>query len=237
MEEKLLQILETSLNNKPLWAIFIAFLGGIISSISPCVLSILPIIIGYIGGYSENKTSKAFTQSLLFVLGLTITLTIVGLIAALAGKVIGSFIGPMWYILLAVISIIMGLSLLEVFYIRFPTLIKDMPQNKYGKIFSPIILGMAFGLIATPCSTPILIALVSYVAYQGSIVFGTIMLLAYAFGHGIILLLCGTFTGILKEIGFLRKWTSYITKISGILLILIGIYLIIYGLFPSLRFF
>lgn len=237
MEDQLLQILENSLGNKPLWAIFIAFAGGVISSISPCVLSILPIIIGYIGGYSEDKTSKAFVQSLLFVLGLTITLTIVGLIAALAGKVIGSFIGPMWYIVLAIISIVMGLSLLEVFYIRFPTIIKDMPQNKYGRIFSPIILGMAFGLIATPCSTPILIALVSYVAYEGSIVFGTIMLIAYAFGHGIILLLCGTFTGILKEMGFIRKWTSYITKISGIMLILIGIYLIIYGLFPSLRFF
>ncbi|MGD9579931.1 MAG: cytochrome c biogenesis CcdA family protein [Vampirovibrionia bacterium] len=232
MEEQLLQILESSLTNKPIWAIAIAFAGGVISSVSPCVLSVLPIIIGYIGGYTEGKTSSAFKQSLLFVAGLTITLTIVGLIAALAGKVIGSFIGPVWYIVLAVISIAMGLSLLEVFYIQFPTIIKDMPKNKYGKILSPIILGMAFGLIATPCSTPILIALVSYVAYEGSLLFGTLMLIAYALGHSIIVLVCGTFTGVLKEIGPIRKWTSYITKASGILLILIGLYLIYYGISP-----
>ena len=145
--------------------------------------------------------------------------------------------GPAWYIVLAIIAIAMGLSLLEVFYIQFPTFIKDMPRNKYGKILSPIILGMAFGLVATPCSTPILIALVSYVAYEGSIVFGTIMLIAYAFGHSIILLLCGTFTGIIKQVGKMKQWSSYITKASGVLLIIIGVYLIIYGLFPSMRLF
>ncbi|MEW5822696.1 MAG: cytochrome c biogenesis protein CcdA [Cyanobacteriota bacterium] len=234
MEDQLLQILETSIQNKPLWAILIAFAGGLISSVSPCVLSIIPIMIGYIGGYSEDKTSNAFFQSLLFVLGFTMVLTIVGLLAALAGQLIGWFMGPLWYITLAIIAIVMGLSLLEVFYIQFPTIIKDMPKNEYGKIFSPIILGMAFGLVATPCSTPILIALVSYVAYKGSVLFGTFMLLAYAFGHSIILLICGTFTGFIKQIGQLRSWTTYITKGSGVLLILIGIYLIVYGLFPKL---
>lgn len=237
MEDQLLQILENSMNNKPLWAIFIAFAGGLISSISPCVLSILPIIIGYIGGYTEDKVSKAFVQSLLFIVGFTLVLTIVGLIAALAGKVIGSFMGPAWYIILAIIAIVMGLSLLEVFYLPFPTFIKDMPKNEYGKFLSPIILGMAFGLIATPCSTPILIALVSYIAYEGSLVFGTIMILSYAIGHSIILLVCGTFTGVIKQVGHIRNWTSYITKGSGVLLILIGAYLILYGLFPEVRFF
>ena len=97
MEDQLVQILENSLSNKPLWAILIAFTGGLVSSISPCVLSILPIIIGYIGGYSDDKVSKAFLQSLLFVIGFTITLTVTGLIAALAGKVVGQFLDQYWY--------------------------------------------------------------------------------------------------------------------------------------------
>lgn len=237
MEEYLLQLLDNSLLNKDLLAIFIAFAGGIISSISPCVLSILPIIVGYIGGYSEDKVSKAFFQSLLFSIGFTLVLTIIGLIAALAGKVIGSFFGPIWYIILAIISIVMGLSLLEIIQINFPILIKDMPNNKYGKFLSPIVLGMAFGTIATPCSTPILIALVSYVAYKCSFVFGTLMLVSYAFGHSILLLICGTFTGVIKQVGHIKHWSNYIIKISGILLIVIGLYLFIYGICPDLRLF
>ena len=123
----------------------------------------------------------------------------------------------------------MGLSLLEVFYLPFPAFIKEMPTKDYGKILSPIILGLAFGLVATPCSTPILLVLLGYVAYEGSLIFGLILLIAYALGHSIILLACGTFTGFIKKIGNFRQWTSYITKFSGIILILLGIYLVLFG--------
>lgn len=235
MEDQLLELIQQSLENKPIWAIFVALLGGVVSSISPCVLSTLPIMIGYIGGYSDDKVSKAFIQSLLFVIGFTITLTVVGLIAASAGTVIGGFLGPAWFICLGLLAIAMGLALLELFYIPFPTIIKDVPKNKYGKIFSPIIVGMAFGLIATPCSTPILLALVGFVAYESyeeSFLFGLAMLISYAFGHSLILLVCGTFTGLLKKVCEIRKWTTYITKGSGILLILVGIYLLVFAILP-----
>jgi cytochrome c-type biogenesis protein len=231
MEERLAQILETAITQKAFWSFFIAFAGGIISSLSPCTLSILPIMIGYIGGYSDNKPSNAFLQSLLFVIGFTITLTVVGLIAALAGIVMGSFIGPYWFIILGIICFIMGLSLLEIFYIQLPAVFKEMPKQKYGKILSPIILGLAFGTMATPCSTPILLTLLGFVAYEGSIVFGTFMLISYAFGHSIILLLAGTFTGFVTQLGPIRKWTTFINKASGILLIIAGLTLLIYGIY------
>lgn len=234
MEDQLLQLFENYLEHKPVWAIFIAFLGGLASSLSPCVLSILPIVIGYIGGYKDNKMSKAFGQSLLFSLGLIIVLTAIGVFSALAGQIIGSFIGPFWFIALGIIAVVMGLSLLEVFYIPFPVFIKDMPENKYGSLLYPIILGMAFGVIATPCSTPILLSLVSYVAYEKSILFGVIMLISYALGHSIILIIGGTFTGTIKQMCRWKNWTTYITKGSGLMLILVGIYLILHGIFPNI---
>jgi cytochrome c-type biogenesis protein len=237
MEEHLTQLLESAITQKALWAFIIALAGGIISSLSPCTLSILPIMAGYIGGYSEDKISRAFFNSLLFVAGFTITLTAVGLIAALAGKVMGAFIGPYWFVFLAVICILMGLGLLEAFYIQIPRVFKEMPERKYGKILSPVILGLVFGTMATPCSTPILITILSFVAYEGSIVYGSLMLVAYAIGHSILLLLTGTFTGVIKQIGHVRHWGFYINKVSGVMLILIGIYLFLYSLFPKLRFF
>lgn len=233
MEETIKQLLVTHIENNSALAVGVAFLGGVLSSISPCALSILPILVGYIAGCAEDDdVFKAFFHSVLFVIGLTIVLTIIGLVAALAGSVIGSFVGPAWYVVLGSLSIFMGLSLLELFHIHFPVLIKDMPQDKYGSVLYPIILGMAFGTIASPCSTPILVTLVSYVAYKGSLVFGTLMLMAYAFGHGILMIIAGTFTGEINHILKIRHWSQYTTKFSGILLILIGIYLIYVGFRP-----
>lgn len=237
MEQYLVDILESSLQSKALFALIIAFTGGVISSITPCTLSILPLMVGYIGGYSDDNIKKAFINSLLFVAGFTFLLTIVGLVAAFAGKIVSEFIGPWWFIFLAIISILMGLSLLEVFYIQLPRIFKEMPKSKYGKIFSPIILGIAFGTMATPCSTPILLTLLAYVAYEGNPIYGTIALISYAVGHGILLLICGTFTGAVKQICKMRSWSSYITKTSGVLLILIGIYLFIYSIFPQFKLF
>ena len=132
----------------------LSFLGGLIASVSPCSLSMLPLIIGYVGGYSEEKPAKTFVQMLFFVMGASIVFSVIGIICALTGKI---FVGnPYFVLVVASIIFIMGLNILGILDFQLPVLIKEIPQNRFNNDFLyPILLGAVFAIIGTPCSTPI----------------------------------------------------------------------------------
>ena len=135
-----------------------SLLGGLISSISPCSLSMLPLIIGYIGGYSDEKPLKTLLQMIIFVFGSGVVFAIIGGICAFTGKL---FVGnPYFTLIVASIILIMGLKILDIIDFDLPVVIKEIPQNKLNSSFLyPFILGVIFALIGTPCSTPILAAI------------------------------------------------------------------------------
>ena len=134
----------------------LSFLGGLVASISPCSLAMLPIIIGYIGGYSDAKPLKTFIQMLFFVFGTAIVFSVIGIICAITGKVFISFAGGYFGIFLAGIIMVMGLKLIGVLDFELPVMIKEMPKNDGTNTYLyPIILGGIFALAGTPCSTPI----------------------------------------------------------------------------------
>ena len=107
----------------------LSFLGGLIASISPCSLAMLPIIVGYVGGYSDAKPIKTFIQMLFFVFGTAIVFSIIGIICAITGKVFISFAGGYFGIILAGIILVMGLKLLGILDFELPVLVKEMPKN------------------------------------------------------------------------------------------------------------
>lgn len=106
----------------------LSFLGGLVASISPCSLAMLPIIIGYIGGYSDAKPLKTFIQMLFFVFGTAIVFSVIGIICAITGKVFISFAGGYFGIFLAGIIMVMGLKLIGVLDFELPVMIKEMPK-------------------------------------------------------------------------------------------------------------
>jgi cytochrome c-type biogenesis protein len=197
------------------------FLLGVITSLSPCVLSILPIMVGYIGSREKISRLRGFFLSLQFVLGMAITLTILALVAASFGRIFEQA-GSAWYYVLAAVAIIMGLNLLDVIPIRFPTL-KKMPAFT-GTFYGTVLMGMAFGLVMSPCTTPVLAVLLAYAAARGEVLYSMGLLFFYGLGHGMILLAAGTFTSVLTTIPAIRSRTGFINKASGILLILAGLY-------------
>ena len=144
--------------------LIISFLGGIIASISPCTLGILPIIIGYVGGYDKEKNSlHTFIQMTSFVLGLSVILTVIGIICAVGGRVFVSIGGNYWVLFMGSLIMIFGLNLLGIIEIPIPVIIKKMPKTKGKSLFIyPFILGVFFALAATPCSTPILAGIMSF---------------------------------------------------------------------------
>ena len=216
-----------------IWIMFaVSFIGGFIASVSPCSLSMLPLIIGYVGGYSKEKTSTTFIQILLFVFGTAIVFSVIGIICALTGKVFIS--SPYFALVVASILMIMGLKLTEVLDFEIPVIIKEMPQNTTGsKIFYPILLGAVFALTGTPCSTPVLAGIMAFASLSANIINAVIMLFLFAFGQGLIIILAGVLTSQLKNMQKFHKFSDMLLKICGILLIFVSIY-IFYKIFNPL---
>lgn len=209
-----------------------AFLGGLISSISPCSLSMLPLIIGYIGGYSDEKPLKTLLQMIVFVIGSGIVFSIIGAICALTGKI---FIGnPYFALIVASIVMIMGLKILGFLEFDLPPIIKEIPKNEFNNDFLyPLILGAVFALIGTPCSTPILASIMAFASISAKISSAVIMLFLFSIGQGLILILAGFITSKIKTSEKFYQLSEKIMKFSGILLILVSLY-IFYKIFGGI---
>lgn len=209
-----------------------AFLGGLISSISPCSLSMLPLIIGYIGGYSDEKPLKTLLQMIVFVIGSGIVFSIIGAICALTGKM---FIGNHYFALIvASIVMIMGLKILGFLEFDLPPIIKEIPKNEFNNDFLyPLILGAVFALIGTPCSTPILASIMAFASISAKISSAVIMLFLFSIGQGLILILAGFITSKIKTSEKFYQLSEKIMKFSGILLILVSLY-IFYKIFGGI---
>ncbi len=212
-----------TVEQRSLLALGLVFLGGLITSISPCILSMVPLLVSYIGGYGEGPRSRGFFLSLSFVTGLAVTFAILGFAAAAFGRVFGE-IGEVWYYILAGVAIIMGLQLLGVLTFNLPGL-KNMPVKKVGPGGS-LIMGMLFGLVASPCATPVLAVIVTYAAVQAEPFYGSSLLFIYGLGHGIPLLAAGTFTGLARNLPRINKYTQYLSYFSGLILVILGLVLL-----------
>ncbi|MFA5535593.1 MAG: cytochrome c biogenesis protein CcdA [Bacillota bacterium] len=223
MIETFTQMASQALSGNLFFAIPIIFAAGVVTSLSPCILSMLPVMVGYVGGYSSSSRLKGFWMSLTFVVGLGVTFAILGILAASLNQIFGR-VGNYWYLIMAVVAILMGLNLLGVFTINFPGL-KTMPVKGRG-LFGSFFMGLFFGLVASPCATPVLAVILTYLASQGDLVLGGVSLFFYGLGHGLPLLVAGTFTGVIKNLGSFQKYSQIITNISAIILIALGVYLI-----------
>ena len=205
---------------------WLSFLGGLIASISPCSLAMLPMIIGYIGGYSNEKPARTLVQLIFFVLGTAIVFTAIGIICAITGKVFVSFAGGYFGLLIAAIVMIMGLKLVGILDFELPVMIKEIPQNKAQNIYLyPILLGAVFALAGTPCSTPILAAIMAFASLSASLIQAVVMLFLFAIGQGLILIVAGFLTSRLKNWKGFYKFSDVLLKISGVLLILAALYI------------
>ena len=205
--------------------LLVSFIGGLIASVSPCSLSMLPLIIGYVGGYSEEKPLKTLVQMIFFVIGASVVFSIIGIICALTGKM---FIGNPYFALIAAsVILIMGLNIAGFIDIQLPVIVKEMPKNNFSNEFIyPTILGGTFALIGTPCSTPILASIMAFASMSGKISYSVLMLFLFSLGQGVIFILAGFITSKLKSSGDkFYDLSEKIMKISGFLLIAVSIFI------------
>jgi len=200
--------------------LLVSFLGGILSSISPCSIGILPLIIGYVGGYGDSNKSKTFIQLSSFVLGLAVVLSVIGIVCALTGSVFVSLGGSYWILFIASFILVMGLNLLGVIDITLAPIVKRIPRGNSTSLFLyPFLVGLLFAFAVSPCSTPILAGIMSFAALTKNIALAALMLLCFSLGQGVIVVLAGVFTSFIKGVKNFAGISEILMKISGALLI------------------
>jgi cytochrome c-type biogenesis protein len=205
-------------------AFLAVFAGGLISAASPCVLAAIPLIIGYVGGYSGGDKKKAALYSLVFILGLSITFTVLGAAASAMGSFL-SFAGRWLYGGLALIAVVMGLQLMGLISIPLP--FQKMRQVRSRGLWGAFLLGLLTGTVSSPCATPVLAVVLAYVSTQGDVLYGGSLLFVYAVGHCALIFFAGLSVGLTESmVGSkgIRNFSLYAKRFSGAVLVAAGAY-------------
>jgi cytochrome c-type biogenesis protein len=206
----------------PLVLMPLAFIGGLIASVSPCILALLPLNLSYIGTRKITSRGDAFVKAGLFVLGNVIILGLFGLVSSFAGAVMVEYRGHINVVVGAII-LIMGFGLLGLIKIPLPEI------NVDGSNFGPFGVGLTFALVSSPCASPVLFAVLAAAGASGSQLLAVLTMASYAFGYTIIIFLASLLTGFAKQANLLLKYSESITKFGSVALILAGIYYLITG--------
>ena len=203
----------------------LALLAGVLTSFTPCALSNIPLIIGYVGGVGEKNTKKAFRYSVIFALGTAVTFITLGLIATSAGKLMGNS-SQIWYLVLGVLMVLMALQTWEIFQI-IPS-INLLFKSKAKGIIGAFIAGVLGGVFSSPCSTPVLIALLAIVAGKGNLIWGILLMFLYSIGHSALVIVAGTSISFVKKISSNEKYNKVgiaLKIVMGTAILLIGLYM------------
>ena len=208
---------------------FIALLAGILTSVTPCALTSVPLVIGYVGGTGNKDTKRAFKLSIVFSMGMAVTFTILGTIASMLGKLMGTS-SSWWYIVLGVLMILMALQMWEIYnFIPSTSLTSKKPRKGYIGAFVAGVLG---GIFSSPCATPVLIVLLSIVAKEGNILRGLLLLLLYSIGHSVLVIVAGTSIAFVTKLTSSNRYGTFskiLKYLMGTAIMLIGFYMFYLG--------
>jgi cytochrome c-type biogenesis protein len=222
------------IHTNPWLALVAVFAGGVLTASNPCVLAMIPLMMSFVAGRREDGAGvlRAFLFSLVFILGLAVTFTALGMVAALAGQMYGDVSG-VWNWIVAAVCVVMGLHLLGVVNIPIPSLGGKL-QPKTRGLLGSFLLGLLFGIVSAPCAAPILVVLLTYLAGSGaSVAWGGTLLLVYALGHSVLILIAGTSMGAAKKLIENKKATrvlDLLRKGAGAAIVLVGLYFAYRGL-------
>lgn len=231
---EILIYLNDSLYNSFFLAIWASFIWGVFSIIlSPCHLSSIPLIIGFLNSQNGSAKRSTFTLTLFFSLGISLSIAVIGIITAMAGRIMGD-IGMVGNIIFSLIFILLGLFLMDLIPLDWGNIRLDKYKLSGGK--QALIIGIIFGIGLGPCTFAFMAPILGVVFnVSGSDIFKAIfMLLAFTLGHCGVIIFAGN--AVMKIQDYL-KWTEeskvpiYLKRVCGFLVVLGGIYILYKSIF------
>lgn len=210
----------------------IAIIAGFLTSLTPCSLSSVPLIIGYVKGSGQDSTKRSFALSVVFALGMTLTFVGIGVLSGALGRLVG-VMPPFLYIIVGIFLVLMAIQTWGVYYFIKPnTMINKSTSRNY---LGALVSGLLAGFFASPCTTPVMLALVSLViSSSGSaMLWGLLLFVFYAIGHSIVTILAGTFSVSVMEMTTKKEYkmvSKIIEIVLGILIFILGVYFISLGI-------
>ncbi|MCK9431984.1 MAG: cytochrome c biogenesis protein CcdA [Candidatus Omnitrophica bacterium] len=209
----------------------IAFFAGFLASLTPCVYPLIPIGAGYVVGSAQSSKVKALLLSLSYVTGMALVYSFLGILAVLTGSIFGSISSaPAVGLVSGAFILVFGLFMFDLFHFSPRTRIR-MPVYGKNNFLGALLLGAVSGLMITPCLSPVLGAILSYLATKNNVFYGCFLLLSFSFGMGLIFILVGTFGAGIAGLPKSGRWMLVIKKICAAIMVGAGIYFI----FSSLR--
>ncbi len=217
--------LQSALQRGSWLAFVLVFVGGVLSSLTPCVYPVIPITISFIGARSKGKL-HGFIQSLFFVLGMALVYSSLGVVAALSGKSFGSFgASPVMNAAVAAIFLTLAAGMFGAYEMQMPSSVSAKLQSgdRSGPL-GAILMGAVTGFIAAPCVGPIIAGLLIFIASTQSIFTGFFLMLTYALGMGLLFLVIGTFAGALSTLPGADSWMETVKKFFGVVMVAMALY-------------
>lgn len=198
-----------------------SFLGGILVALSPCILPLLPVTLGVIGEAALASKLKTFWLSIIFVAGVTVTYTALGVISAIFGIFLGRLVSPLFINLgLGVIFIFLGLSFFDLFHFSIFN-INYKPRTNFISVFT---LGIICGLAMIPCALPVLGTILSVISMKRNIIYAIACLISFSLGYGLVLSVIGTSVSLTRNLASKTYGIIMIKRGMGIVIIISGIY-------------
>jgi thiol:disulfide interchange protein DsbD len=214
-------------------ALAVAFAGGVATSLTPCVYPLIPITVSIFGARKAASRGQAMALSGLYVLGIAVMYSGLGLAAALTGRAFGSVMQNPWALsLVAIVLAAMAASMFGLFEVRLPGRLQQRLERVGGAGHAGAFgMGLVSGVIAAPCTGPVLAAALAFVAARGSPVFGVSIMFAYALGMGLLFFLIGAFSVSLPKSG---PWMDTVKSIFGVALLAAALVFVLSAL-PAAR--
>ena len=208
--------------------LLLVFLGGLALNLTPCVYPLIPITVGYFGGQSEGSTTKLFFMGILFILGLAVTYSAIGVITSLTGAIFGALLqNPIVILIVVAIMLALSLSMFGVYEFKLPDSLVNKAGGAKAGLYGAFFMGLTMGIVAAPCIGPFVLGLVTYVATKQDPLFGFLLFFVLAVGLGTPYLFLAVFSGKIKKLPRAGEWMDAVKHIFGFILVGMALYFLL----------